>query len=442
METEWIAARGRLRHLMQEQPDGSIRDLHRQLLPEIGHCFEWVRKWYHRLKECDPNDPTILLSRSRRRKTPYERISEAVEAKIIDWRDRLTEQYNRRVGARNILYHLQRDEQLRWSKAHIPTSTSTITRILHKYQRIPRQKPPIHTPRDPSEPMQVWEIDWSDVITAHSDETHKTHHQVESFHVVDVGTSISIALKVGDDFHAETMITVMTDVFMMMGLPKTVRMDRDPRLIGSWGQDKFPSAFMRFLLCLGVQLDVCPARRPDLKPYVERFIRSWKEECVYKIRPCNVRKGQQAADDYSIFYNLERPNQAITCGNHPPAVALEHPPYLPRLPQMIDPDTWLKTYHGRTFRRRVRSNGSVMVDKQCYYVGVKHKGQRVLLRLEAETQQFAVLLSGQVIKTIAIKGLYHGEMEFADYLELIRLEAQSETRRLQYQRRAKMRYAA
>jgi len=435
MEVEWISARARLRHLMQAHPDWSIRQLHRQIAQELGYCFEWTRQWYHRIKAADPHDEQVLLSRSRRRETPYTVVSQQVEAKIIHLRDTLSRAYNRRVGARNILYHLQQDEYLQWSKAYIPTSTRTITHILHKYQRIPRRSPPIHIPRKPTDPMQEWEIDFTDVITAHSETTDRQAHQVESFHVVDAGTSIEIATRVGDDFNAETIISVMTDVFLSAGLPKTVRFDRDPRLVTSWSMDKFPSAFMRFLLCLGIALDICPPRRPDLKPYVERFIRSWKEECVYKLRPTSVNQAQRAADDYSTFYNLERPNQALSCGNCPPAVALAHPPYLPRLPHRIDPDAWLKGYHGHTFKRQVRSNGSVRVDKTTYYVGQKYRGQRVLLRLDAETRQFAVFVGGTRVKQMAIKGLYHGEMAFADYLELIQLEARSEERRLNQRRR-------
>ena len=52
------------------------------------------------------------------------------------------------------------------------------------------------------------------------------------------------------------------------------------------------------------------------------------------------------------------------------------------------------------------------------------------------------MLRGQVIKTIIIKGLYHGDMAFADYLDLIQAEARSEARRLQSQRRASFRRVA
>jgi hypothetical protein len=108
---------------------------------------------------------------------------------------------------------------------------------------------------------------------------------------------------------------------------------------------------------------------------------------------------------------------------------------LPRLPDTIDLDAWLKRYHEQVFKRRVRSNGYVSVDKSTYYVGQKHKGQRVLLQLNAETKQFDVTLDEKIIKTMDIKGLYHGEMDFDYYLEYITKEAVSEERHLKYKRR-------
>lgn len=436
MNVDWIAGRAILQSKMQQHPEWSIRQLHRHLSIEIGCCYEWVRKWVKRLEDADPNDESVLLSQSRRRKSPYEVVGEAVEAKIIQLRDTLSKEYNRRVGARNILYHLKHDEKLKWMGVYIPRSTATITRILHKYNRIPRKFPRIHIPNEACEAMQVWEIDYTDVITAQSKRTTKKAHQVESFHVVDVGTSMILKSLIRDDFNAETTIVAMTDVFMSCGLPKIIRFDRDSRLVASWGMDKFPSAFMRFLSCLGISMDICPARRPDKKGYVERFIRSFKRECVYKVRPHTVIEAQQAADNYSTFYNLERPNQALTCGNLPPSIATGIPPYLPQIPALIDPDAWLYSFHQRVFKRKVRSNGSLTVDKHDYYIGKQYKGRQVLLRLNAQTQQFDIVLEEKTIKTIDIKGLQHGEMEFADYLELIQKEAISEERRLTAKRRS------
>ena len=68
--------------------------------------------------------------------------------------------------------------------------------------------------------------------------------------------------------------------------------------------DRFPSALMRFLLCVGIQPDVCPPKRPDLKPYVERFNRTQKEECIYPKSPTTVTETQLLLLDHGSFYGL------------------------------------------------------------------------------------------------------------------------------------------
>jgi hypothetical protein len=70
MEVEWISNRVQLRNIMLKYPDSSIRDIHRRVSSEVNCCPEWTRKWYHRLKDCDPDDATVLMSLSRRHKYP------------------------------------------------------------------------------------------------------------------------------------------------------------------------------------------------------------------------------------------------------------------------------------------------------------------------------------------------------------------------------------
>jgi hypothetical protein len=55
------------------------------------------------------------------------------------------------------------------------------------------------------------------------------------------------------------------------GLPAMLTFDRDPRWVGSASGRDFPSPFRRFLLCLGIQPNVCPPQRPDKNAYVERY---------------------------------------------------------------------------------------------------------------------------------------------------------------------------
>ena len=602
MEVEWVADRARLLHLIHHHPDWTVRELHRQFSLESKRCFEWVRKWYHRLKGCALDTIPPLLSHSRRRKTPYIKVSEAVEARIIDLRDTLSQEYNRRVGARNILYHLQKDEDLKRLQAYIPTSTSTITAILHKYQRICivrchrhplmfishrappklvkiaskrrylwwwemeeqwiidraklhrllrekphwtnqqyadacgrcrswvkkwkkrlrgrilvdervlhsqsrarktlpepyhpeviecilalRDQPPIEVPRkigprtilyflhhdqmlankghrlprssstiwkildqhqriirqpkvvslpfERPEPMDTWEIDFTDVSGAKAQHDQKIAHQVEAFAVVDRGTSILVDLQVSDSYQAKTALVAMASTLIQHGLPKRMVFDRDPRFIGSWSADDFPSAFMRFLMCLDIAVDVCPPRRPDLKPFVERYFRTLNSECVQIKHPANVTQAREVFEAHHFTYNHERPHQATVCGNRPPYKAFTQLPRLPHIPETLDPDQWLAHYHTRLYKRRVDHSGRVQIDKHRYYIQRRLAGRYVVCKLNADHRVFDVILDNKTIKTIPLKGLYDEPMLFGDYLDMMMKEAEAEHQRLARNRR-------
>jgi len=133
----------------------------------------WVQKWRVRLVEADSARLDDFISQSRRRHHSPSKITDALRAKSIHYREMLTEQYHRRVGARNILYHLHQDLDLKRLGVFVPKSASTVHRVLVEMHRIPRPTPRIHVPIDPCEPMQVWEIDFIDIVTATSERTHK-----------------------------------------------------------------------------------------------------------------------------------------------------------------------------------------------------------------------------------------------------------------------------
>jgi hypothetical protein len=147
--------------------------------------------------------------------------------------------------------------------------------------------------------------------------------------VVDVGTSIVVEAVVRDDFTHETVLWALTHIFLAHGLPERLPFDRDPRFVGSWSGRDFPSAGMRFLLCLGLDARVCPPQRPDLNAFVERYHRSYGEECLDIYRPQDQTQADEVTQRYRQHFNWERPNQALTCHNQPPCVAF---PTLPQLP--------------------------------------------------------------------------------------------------------------
>lgn len=122
-------------------------------------------------------------------------------------------------------------------------------------------------------------------------------------------------------------------------------------LFGNGSGRDFPSAFVRFLLCLGIHSIICPPHRSDLNAFVERSHRSLKQECLLVTRPHTLEDVREANEAFVQHYNHERPNQALTCGNLPPCVAFPSLPTLPPVPDQIDPDAWLGHVHGQHFIR-------------------------------------------------------------------------------------------
>lgn len=422
-----MADRAKLRSLLRAHPDWSIA----QLVTATGRSRYWVQTWVKRLDEASLDDDAILRSRSRRRKHLPEALHPHIEQAILDLRDHPPAGLNRVPGAPTILYYLHQDEALQQAGFRMPTSTSTIWKVLDRNQRILRRQRGGHDPIERPAPMQEWEVDFTDVPTVTPDPNGKRQHVVETLNIVDRGTSILVDSLPHDDYHAETALVALTDAFHKQGLPQRIRLDRDSRFVGSWSMDEFPSALMRHLLCLDIEVDICPPHRPDLKPFVERFNRTLEYECLRVEKPSTLAETIPILEHYKSFYNQQRPHQGRSCRNRPPLVAFPHLPTLPPLPRLIDPDRWLLKFHGRRFRRRVAARGTVDVDKYSYYVGRHLKGHYLVLKLDAHQKQFVIEVDGKAVKSIPIKGLYHNPMLFDDYMEQIRKDARSEWRRWQ-----------
>jgi hypothetical protein len=230
----------------------------------------------------------------------------------------------------------------------------------------------------------------------------------------------------------------MASTLIQQGRPHRIVLDRDPRFVGSWSAEEFPSAFMRFLLALGIEIEVCPPQRPDLKPFVERYFRTLNTECVQIKHPANVSQAREVFEDHRYIYNHRRPNQSTACGNRPPYQAFSELPQLPHIPQTVEPDHWLSGYHNRLFKRRIDSTGRVQIDKTRYYIRREFAGRYVVCQLDAHRRVFDVILQGKIIKAIPIKRLYDTSMDFEDYLEMMLKEAEAEQQRLARKRRLRI----
>jgi len=418
-ESQWTHDRIELYKLHKKNPSWSQK----KLAANLGYSESWVKKWLKRAKQVTVKTLEVFTSQSRTPKNPARKVTDRVRDVILTLRQKLPEKYGRVVGAYPILYHLRADGYFKGRELeNLPRSTSTIWQVLKDAGYIP-EKVKTHIALEPSAPMDEWEFDFGMVTIAED-------AKFEIAPIIDRGTSIliKISAKKGT-YQADSTLEMLIDVFREHGYPRRFRFDRDSRLIGSVGMDDFPSALMRFAWCIEMEPVVCPPRRPDLKPYIERSIRTIKYEKLYLNKPATEEEIIACANEFQTFYNYERAHQGFTCQNQPPMVAHPDLPALKSLPQRVNPDRWVDEYHMEVFKRHVSSNGAIQVDNHVYHVGKEHALKVATLYLNAMTRSFQISVGGVQLPSQPIKGLHHRIMDFDEYAEIMIEEAQAIARK-------------
>ena len=425
-EVDLVAKRAALRWLVQQHPQWTQQDL----ADALGMSHSWVSKWLRRLRQADPTDVMALHSRSRARHTPPASIASqpAVVQRILEIRLEPPENLQRVPGPEAILYYLHRDPMLKHAGVRLPRSQTTIWKILRQagcIEQDHRRKP---RPLDRREPGEEVQFDLKDASSVPADPGGKQQHVVEIANFIDAGTSIWLHREVRGDFDAEALFEVVVQFLCQYGLPQMLTFDNDPRLVGSPSGRDFPSALVRFLWCVGVIPNVIPPHRPDKNAYVERFHRSLGQECLQVHRPGTLSEVAELTEVFLTHYNRERPNQARSCGNHPPRVACPAFPKLPAVPETVDPDRWLVQIDKHAFARTIRAGGDLSINHQDYYVSRGLAGQRVTCWVNAAGKCFDIWQPGGRIKSVPIKGLHGQAMPFEEYVVLMKREARSEYR--------------
>jgi hypothetical protein len=413
-ESEWVLERIKLYQLTRSHPDWSLRHYAR----ELGHDLKWVRKWVQRIKAAAAITLELFNSRSRAPKTLHTRIGEEAKQLVCELRQQLSERFHRKAGAKTIAWGLAEYVKRHPIQFSLPKSLTTITQILHERGWIQPVRPVTHEPVILPQPMEEWEIDFGEIGL-------RDEGVFEFLVVVDRGTSRLVYVEGSAGYTAETALEAVARLFVLCGIPKRIRFDRDVRLWGAWTRDSYPSPLVQFLRVLGVQDVICPPQRPDLKPFVERCIQTLKYEWFGRHFPTTFADAGELLEQFPHYYNDERPHQGKACGNRPPSVAFPNLPLLRQLPEAVDPDRWLTTVNARIYRRRVNSDGTIQIDRHTYAIGSRYAKQQVLVHLDAHLQRFRITLEGRLIKMLPIQGLYGNTLRFWDYFKLIQAEART-----------------
>ena len=162
--------------------------------------------------------------------------------------------------------------------------------------------------------------------------------------------------------------------------------------------------------------------------FVERYHRSYQEECLARQRPTTLEEVRAVTAQFVQHYNYERPHQGLSCDNRPPRTAFPILPELPPVPDIVNPDRWLQVSDGLAVVRTVNRHGTVSIDLKDYYVGQALAGQRVALHLSAKTRSWLVVAGSQILKTIPLKGLSQAALPFEQFVALMMQQARAEQR--------------
>lgn len=188
----------------------------------------------------------------------------------------------------------------------LPRSTRTIWKIIRAHGRIELERPRRHQPLPPRAPLVEARLDFKDDGIGPVDPDGKRQHVVETLNIVDAGSSSPLKADVSKDSHAETALDSVVRFLREYGRTQRLTFDRDPRWVGSASGRDFPSAFVRFLLCIGVEPNICLPHHSQDNCYVERHHRAYGEECLRVFRPGTEEEVREVTEAFLRHYNYER----------------------------------------------------------------------------------------------------------------------------------------
>jgi hypothetical protein len=148
--------------------------------------------------------------------------------------------------------------------------------------------------------MEEWEIDFGEILLPEEGGI------CEFFIVVNRRTSRLVYVEANQGYNAVTTLEAVARLFVLCGIPKRLRFDRDVWLWGAWTRDSYPSPFICFLRTLGIQDVVCPPYRPDLKPFLERCIGTLKYEWFARHAPESFADALERLEQFPHYYNDQR----------------------------------------------------------------------------------------------------------------------------------------
>lgn len=341
----------------------------RQLCRRFGVSAPTAYKWLERF---GAEGPAGLVDRSRRPHRSPRRTTPAIEALLIDERDR----YPARGGRK-----LRR--QLANAGHQLLPAASTVTAILRRQGRLEPVESAKHRAWQRFEhaaPNQLWQMDFKGHVPTAAGRCHPLT-------MIDDHSRFAVCLQACADERGETVKQHLITAFRHYGLPARMLMDNGP----PWGDDReHPyTPLTVWLIRLGIQVTHGRPYHPQTQGKDERFHRTLNAELLRGRLFSDLRAAQLAFDAWRDDYNLVRPHQAL-------AMAVPASRYCPSpmtFPESLPPIE----YCPEASIRRVQLDGKISFAGRQLHLGKGFRGQPVAIKRTTQEHLLEVYYCHQLI---------------------------------------------
>lgn len=263
---------------------------------------------------------------------------------------------------------------------------STVTRILHRHDKIQEEQSLKHKPFKRFEhgiPNQLWQMDFKGHFSAGSERCHPLT-------IIDDHSRFSLTIKACRSEQRPEVETGLISVFREYGLPERMTMDNGT----PWGfsNEKGYTGLEVWLILLGIRVSHSRPMHPQTQGKDERFHRTLKEELLARRQFGSIKEAQEAFDEWREMYNNERPHEA--CKMCPP-VSRYHRSKRP-YPEKISPCE----YDGGGKVQKISNKGILHLEGTQYYISNSMSGLYVNLVESERPGILEVYLKHQKVQEI------------------------------------------
>lgn len=327
----------------------NVRALCREYQISPKTAYKWLRRY-------QADGSLGLQDCSRRPLHSPRRTSEAMEAVVLAARDA-----HPTWGGRKLRAYL-----LAQGHSEVPAA-STLTALLHRYDRIPprvrRSLPPSGRFEHP-QPNALWQMDFKGYFALRSGGV------CHPLTILDDHSRFLLGLWACPNERTETVKSRLEATFRQYGLPERILCDHG----APWG-DSPDTRYTRlgvWLLQLGVKVSHGRPAHPQTQGKDERLHRTLNEELLSRRPFADLEECQARFEPWRQSYNEVRPHEA--CQDRPPSCRYqtsERP-----FPETLPPVTYAP---GETVRK-VDPCGVLSFQNHRFRIGRGFAGQSVALR--------------------------------------------------------------